>query len=137
MTGLEKEALPQQGNSTCHALALHKFAMMSKRNRRENEIVATYMELKAELAALTEKAEAARAAEFHQILAEIRAKVVEYGITEKDIFGVRRGRQGRTSAHPVAVKYRDPDTGATWSGRGRAPQWIKGAKNRDRFLVTG
>nr|WP_321968421.1 H-NS histone family protein [Burkholderia cepacia] len=34
-----------------------------------------------------------------------------------------------------AAKYRDPKTGATWSGRGRAPAWIKDAKNRDRFLI--
>ncbi|MDP1329472.1 H-NS family nucleoid-associated regulatory protein, partial [Klebsiella pneumoniae] len=33
----------------------------------------------------------------------------------------------------VPPKYRDPKTGATWSGRGRAPAWI--GKNRDRFLI--
>ncbi|MBN6209404.1 H-NS histone family protein [Ralstonia pickettii] len=33
----------------------------------------------------------------------------------------------------VAPTYRDPKTGATWSGRGRAPTWI--GKNRDKFLI--
>ncbi|WP_267940147.1 H-NS family nucleoid-associated regulatory protein [Paraburkholderia sp. HD33-4] len=39
---------------------------------------------------------------------------------------------------PVAVeaKYQDPKTGATWSGRGRQPFWIKG-KKRDTFLIEG
>ncbi|MBK3780098.1 H-NS histone family protein [Paraburkholderia aspalathi] len=35
----------------------------------------------------------------------------------------------------VPPKYRDPKTGATWSGRGLAPKWIAAAKNRNRFLI--
>jgi DNA-binding protein H-NS len=38
-------------------------------------------------------------------------------------------------AGPASVKYRDPKTGSTWSGHGRAPAWIAAAKNRDRFLI--
>jgi len=30
----------------------------------------------------------------------------------------------------------DPKTGATWSGRGREPLWIKG-KKRERFQIVG
>ncbi|MGN4224231.1 H-NS family nucleoid-associated regulatory protein, partial [Burkholderia gladioli] len=36
---------------------------------------------------------------------------------------------------PFRPKYLDPKTGATWSGRGRPPEWIKNAKDRDRFLI--
>ncbi|EDT37872.1 H-NS family nucleoid-associated regulatory protein [Burkholderia ambifaria] len=97
--------------------------------------MATYRELKVQMEALAEKAEAARVAEFQAVVDDIRAKVVEYGITEKDIFGARRGRSALQSRAPVEAKYRDPKTGATWSGRGRAPAWIKEAKNRDRFLI--
>ncbi|MBN3769278.1 MULTISPECIES: H-NS histone family protein [unclassified Burkholderia] len=97
--------------------------------------MATYQELKAQMDALAEKAEAARLTELHSIIEAIRAQVAEFGITEKDIFGVRRGRTARTPAAPVAAKYLDPKTGATWSGRGRAPAWIKDAKNRNRFLI--
>lgn len=35
----------------------------------------------------------------------------------------------------VAVKYRDPNTGATWSGRGRSLKWLKG-KNAADFLMS-
>lgn len=35
----------------------------------------------------------------------------------------------------VPPKYRDPKTGATWTGRGLPPKWIAAAKNRDRFLI--
>jgi hypothetical protein len=31
--------------------------------------------------------------------------------------------------------YRHPKSGATWSGRGRAPAWLAGAKDRSKFLI--
>jgi DNA-binding protein H-NS len=39
----------------------------------------------------------------------------------------------RKGAQPA--KYLDPKTGATWSGRGRAPAWLAAVKDRTRFLV--
>lgn len=36
---------------------------------------------------------------------------------------------------PQATKYRDPETGATWSGRGRAPAWLANVKDRSAFLI--
>jgi DNA-binding protein H-NS len=98
--------------------------------------VPTYKELKAQMDELTQQAELARQAEFQSVVEEIRAKVAEYGITERDIFGSRRGRP-RKAGTVVPAKYRDPRSGATWSGRGRAPNWLKDVKNRDRFLVGG
>lgn len=94
--------------------------------------MATYQELKAEAEALAEQVKAARLKEFQAALDEVRAKVAEYGITERDIFGRQRARLAKARVRP---KYRDPKTGATWSGRGRPPEWIKDAKNRDRFLI--
>jgi DNA-binding protein H-NS len=38
---------------------------------------------------------------------------------------------------PQPAKYRDPKTGATWSGRGPAPAWLAVAKDRSRFLIAG
>ncbi|ALL68284.1 DNA-binding protein H-NS [Paraburkholderia caribensis MBA4] len=40
------------------------------------------------------------------------------------------------SKRRISPKYRDPKTGATWTGMGRAPAWIKDAKNRDTFLIA-
>lgn len=46
---------------------------------------------------------------------------------------------GRDAGQPVAAKYRDPDTGETWSGRGRMATWlterIKGGARLDDFLT--
>lgn len=38
---------------------------------------------------------------------------------------------------PQPALYRDPKSGATWSGRGRAPAWLAGAKDRSKFLIDG
>lgn len=35
---------------------------------------------------------------------------------------------------PVAAKYKNPETGETWSGRGRSPVWLAG-KNKDDFKI--
>jgi DNA-binding protein H-NS len=77
------------------------------------------------------------AAEVEEILAEVPAEVAEYGLTEKDVFGGKRARgKGGASPKPAsAARYRDSKSGATWTGRGRAPAWIAGAKDRTRFLI--
>ncbi|RXV64545.1 H-NS histone family protein [Burkholderia stabilis] len=96
--------------------------------------MATYLELKAQAEALAQQAEEARIAELDSIIATIRDQITEYGITAEQLFGRRRAPASGTRA-PVAPKYCDPKTGATWSGRGKAPHWIANAKNRDRFLI--
>ncbi|PXX40396.1 MULTISPECIES: H-NS histone family protein [Burkholderia] len=96
--------------------------------------MATYLELKAQAEALAQQAEEARLAELDSIIATMREQIAEYGITPEQIFGRRRAVATSTRAQ-IAPKYRDPKTGATWSGRGKAPQWIANAKNRDRFLI--
>ncbi|WP_080404963.1 H-NS histone family protein [Burkholderia ubonensis] len=96
--------------------------------------MATYLELKAQADALAQQAEEARLAELDSIIVKIREQIAEYGITPEQLFGRRRSDVSNTRT-PIAPKYRDPKTGATWSGRGKAPRWIANAKNRDRFLI--
>ncbi|SIT67114.1 DNA-binding protein H-NS [Burkholderia sp. b13] len=97
------------------------------------DTMATYKELQAQLATLIEQAEAAKLQEREAALAQARDLVATYELTEKEVFG--QAKRGGPRAHPGAQpKYRDPQTGATWSGRGRAPAWING-KNRNRFLI--
>ncbi|KVM99733.1 H-NS family nucleoid-associated regulatory protein [Burkholderia diffusa] len=96
--------------------------------------MATYLELKAQAEALAQHAEEARIAELESIITTIREQIAEYGITTEQLFGRRRA-PALGARVPVAPRYRDPKTGATWSGRGRAPHWIAKVKNRDRFLI--
>lgn len=95
--------------------------------------MATYKELLAQKAKLEEQLESARAKELEAVIQQVRQVVAEYELTAEDIgLAPRRGR-GAVKKATVAPKYRDPKTGATWSGRGRAPAWI--GKNRDKFLI--
>ncbi|QRR07579.1 H-NS histone family protein [Burkholderia sp. MS455] len=96
--------------------------------------MATYLELKAQADALARQAEKARLAELDSIIAAILDQIAKYDITPEQLFGRRRAAAPSTRP-PVAPKYQDPRTGATWSGRGKPPQWIANAKNRDRFLI--
>jgi DNA-binding protein H-NS len=55
---------------------------------------------------------------------------------------VVRSRRGRVSAlkgRKVAPKYRDPDTGDTWAGRGAKPRWLlarlKAGRKLPDFLI--
>lgn len=96
--------------------------------------MATYKELLAQKAKLEEQLESARVKELEAVIQQVRQVVAEYGLTAEDLgLASRRGR-GSAKKTPVAPKYRDPKTGATWSGRGRAPAWI--GKNRDKFLIA-
>jgi len=94
--------------------------------------MATYKELMAKRATLDEQIETARKAELEQVIQQVRQIMQDYGLTVDDL-GLKQGRKVQTKT-PVAAKYRDPKTGATWSGRGRAPAWV--GKNRDRFLIA-
>lgn len=95
-----------------------------------------YHEIKAKIAELEAQAETARAEEIQAVLADVREKVAAFGLTEQQVFGKRRGAgKPAASARVVAAKYRDPKTGAEWSGRGRAPAWIAD-KKRERFLIA-
>lgn len=95
--------------------------------------MATYRELKAQLDALQQQAEAARMAERDSALIQVRELVRTYLLTEQEIFGRVRGAKA-AAKRGLPPKYRDPKTGATWSGRGRMPGWLEG-KNRERFLI--
>lgn len=99
--------------------------------------MATYKELKAQAEALLQQAEAARRAEIAAVVAEIQARMKEYGITLEDLKGGAKKPKARSA---VAAKYRNPTTGESWSGRGRAPRWLADelAKGRakDEFLIA-
>jgi DNA-binding protein H-NS len=99
------------------------------------EKMSQYTELKAQIAKLQEQAEEARRAELEAVLADIRRKIVEYGLTAQDLglSVVRRGRPPKKE--PLPPIYQDPKSGSTWSGRGKPPKWIAG-KNRERFLIS-
>jgi len=74
-------------------------------------------------------------------IAAIRADIARFDLTEDELFGERatatggkRPRAKVAAKSPVEPKYRDPETGKTWSGRGREPKWMQG-RDRDEFAL--
>ncbi len=93
----------------------------------------SYKELQAEIKELQDRAEKMREAEVQKAIEEIRQKMAEYGISVQDLGGGRRGRKAGASG-VVKPKYRNPETGDTWTGRGKPPRWIAG-KDKEQYLI--
>ncbi|PLZ00166.1 H-NS histone [Burkholderia sp. WAC0059] len=97
--------------------------------------MATYRELLAQRERLEAEIQQARDTERAGVIAEIRQKLVDYRIGLDELAGRRAKTAASGAGRPVAPKYRDPESGKEWSGRGKPPAWIKDAPNRDKFLI--
>lgn len=100
--------------------------------------MSSYKELLAQREKLEKQIEEAKAREYAEVLDEIKQKMADYGITLAELGGGRASTKAAKAAArsraSVAPKYRDPDSGSTWSGRGKPPRWIAG-QDRDQFLI--
>lgn len=100
--------------------------------------MASLKELIAKKSALDKQIAEARQREVKDAIANVRAIVAEFQLTVADVFPKPGAKAKRTKRAGPAVaapaKYRDPASGKTWSGRGRAPKWISG-KDRAEFEI--
>jgi DNA-binding protein H-NS len=104
----------------------------------------TYKDVTAEIEKLKAKAESLRKSEMAGVISRIKEAIKAYDLTAADL-GLSAGAAPRASrpAAPMApsgvgvAKYRDPASGKTWTGRGKPPLWIQGAKDRSAFLIGG
>ncbi|MBB1597032.1 H-NS family nucleoid-associated regulatory protein [Achromobacter sp. UMC46] len=121
----------------------------------------TYAALQAkiekEINKLQKKAEVLQTKRRKPVITSIINSMREYDITPEEIVaaygtgkpvraaaGGRRkagaaGRPATAAKRAVAPKYRHPQTGETWSGRGKAPRWLAAEEasgaTRDSFLI--
>jgi DNA-binding protein H-NS len=63
-------------------------------------------------------------------------------LSSLDVGGVRRGRPpGVRKGQKLPPKFRNPETGETWAGRGARPRWLqamlKKGRKLDEFSVAG
>ena len=101
----------------------------------ESAVTATYKELLARLEILKVQTEEARKRELKEVVAKVRATVEEFGLSPEDVFPPTKARSMKgNSEMKVAPKYRDPATGATWTGRGKPPKWIQD-QDREKFAI--
>ncbi|MGB8416767.1 H-NS family nucleoid-associated regulatory protein [Paraburkholderia sp.] len=113
--------------------------------------MATLEQIQAKLKKLQAQAEVMLAKKAQTAVDKIRVLMLEHGLTTADIEAKAKvTREGKTLREDAlskekvvtgvkakgAPKYRHPKTGATWSGRGRAPAWIADAKDRTKFLIA-
>jgi DNA-binding protein H-NS len=97
--------------------------------------MSSYKELLEQREKLEKQIEEVKAREFAIVVEEIKQKMSDYGIALADLDNSARVKPGKVRVRSgVAPKYRDPDTGSTWSGRGKPPRWIVG-KDREQYLI--
>lgn len=96
--------------------------------------MATLQELIAEKERIEREIQARQSAARESALAEIRSIMAAHGLSPADIGGAapRRAPRGAGNGHTtkgskVAAKFRHPQTGETWSGRGLQPRWMRSA----------
>jgi len=106
-----------------------------------------------EISKLQKRAEALQTKRRKPVINSIVASMRQYDITTEELTAALNasktpskarkavGATKTTSAakRPVAPKFRHPDSGETWSGRGKAPRWLAAAEaagqSRDSFLI--
>ncbi len=103
-----------------------------------------YHELLEQRQALDAQIADALRTEAGEAIGTVRKLISDYALTEKDCgFSPQwideKPKILKQPRNPAPVKYRGP-MGETWSGRGRAPGWIRAAEqiggSRKTFMVT-
>ncbi|MEK6383250.1 H-NS histone family protein [Paraburkholderia tropica] len=98
--------------------------------------MATYRELLEQRGKLDAEIARLQAEERDAVILEIRQKIQEYEIDINEIGDkLQRGRFIGSNAKKSPNIYRDPKTGKEWKGRGKPPNWIKFADNREKYRV--
>jgi DNA-binding protein H-NS len=108
---------------------------------------ALQQKIEKEIVKLQKRADALRAKRRQPVITSIVRSMREYDITPEEIAAALNKKSTKTSGRsnasatrrPVPVKYKHPQTGESWTGRGKAPRWIVKAeaegKQRADFLV--
>ena len=93
-------------------------------------IMATYKEIQAKIEDLQKQAAAQRESELGAAIQRIKEMMSEYGITVADLQSSKKSGTKKSSV----VQFRNSETGDTWSGRRRMPNWLSG-KDKEQFRV--
>jgi DNA-binding protein H-NS len=102
-------------------------------NAGDIQTMPSYQELLAQREQLDKQIKEAVQREKADGIAKAKVIIEQYGLNASDLFS-RKAGSSRGPSSKVAPKYRDPSTGETWTGRGKAPKWIEG-KNRSSYAI--
>lgn len=98
--------------------------------------MASYKDLLKQREELEKQIKDARQRELTDAVNKVRSLIAEHGLTAQDVFPPKGSRSSSSSGagSKVAPKYRNPSTGETWTGRGKAPKWIQD-QDRSKFEI--
>jgi DNA-binding protein H-NS len=125
-----RSAIPQQGAPLIHHSPMTK----------------TYAQIVKQIEILKQDAEKVRRKEIEGVIGRIREAINVYNLTAEDLgFGGRAAKVASKAAAPAkkrgrkaakaeaVVKFRN-ESGGTWGGRGKRPQWLRDALNAGKTL---
>lgn len=111
----------------------------------------TLVQIQREMEKLQVEAERVRASEVAEVIAKIQTAIDFYGITAADLFGTKgkavakakrkytRSAKSAQAKTPAQPKYKDPESGRTWTGHGKRPGWfvkaIEGGKKAEELAI--
>ncbi len=94
----------------------------------------TYQQYQDQISKLQALAEQARQDELGEARQKVREIMQAFNLTPADLIEPTKKSASVAKKRTVDPKYRDPDSGATWTGRGRAPKWLNG-REKSKFLI--
>ena len=93
----------------------------------------SYAEYVEQIAKLQSLAEAARKNEINDAIQKIKDLMRLHGVTVADLSSARSAKLTKAKG-AVAAQFKNPESGETWTGRGRAPRWLDG-KDKEQFRI--
>jgi DNA-binding protein H-NS len=107
----------------------------------------TLAQIRKQISALESQAAQITKTEMAGAIAKVKELMTSFGLTAEHLglgstkaAKAAKPKAGKKSAPAKRAgagqaKYRDPKSGKTWTGFGRAPAWIASARSRDAFLI--
>lgn len=105
----------------------------------------SYAQIVKQIEALKQEAEKLRRSEVDGVIARIREAITFYNLTAADLglsakakpaagkAAPAKRKKGKVGKAAIVVKFRN-DSGGTWGGRGKRPQWLRDALNAGKKL---
>jgi len=105
----------------------------------------SYAQIVKQIEVLKADAEKVRRKEVDGVIGRIREAITAYGLTATDLGFATKGKPGRKPAAAAkkrgrkpgkagsVIKYRN-DSGGSWVGRGKRPQWLRDALANGKTL---
>jgi DNA-binding protein H-NS len=104
--------------------------------------MATYDELQAQIEQLQKQAKEIKGKEKSEAIADMKVRIAKYGITAAELgLSAKPATGGKPSSvkSTGVVRYRSPESGETWTGRGPTPKWLQdeiaAGRKKEAFLI--